>query len=216
MDERTSGIILRTRPLTETSLIVQWLTKDFGRLSTGAPGARRAKSPFLGKLDLFYEAEFSFARSRRSELHALREVSVRDPHERLREELAWLHQASYFAVLIEKSTETDTPIVEIYELMREALTALPKAAPNGASVVLFEMKLLALLGYAPDPAGMSAAVRHASERCVQTDFAEGVKVLQALSDAAKREVNRVLQREMGTVLERLPPQRQAALKSVVR
>ena len=39
---RTTGLVLRTRPLTETSLIVQWLTRDFGRVATVAKGARRA------------------------------------------------------------------------------------------------------------------------------------------------------------------------------
>ena len=55
---RTIGLVLRTRPLTESSLIVSWLTEHFGRLSTLAKGARRAKSPFSGKLDLLYLAEF--------------------------------------------------------------------------------------------------------------------------------------------------------------
>src|SRR5882672_10591109 len=87
MIESAHGIILRTHPLTETSLIVNWLTPEFGRISTVAKGARRPKSPFLGKLDLFYEADLSFTRSRRSELHTLREVSLRDPHPALRQEL---------------------------------------------------------------------------------------------------------------------------------
>ena len=78
MIQSATGLILRTRPLTETSLIVHWLTPDFGRMATVAKGARRAKSPFLGRLDLFYLADFSFSRSRRSDLHALREVSLRD------------------------------------------------------------------------------------------------------------------------------------------
>ena len=67
MDERAEGLILRTRPLTDTSLIVQWLTPALGRISTVAKGARRPKSLFTGKLDLYYEAAFSFQRSRRSE-----------------------------------------------------------------------------------------------------------------------------------------------------
>ena len=54
MIETATGLILRTRPLTETSLIVHWLTPDFGRIATVAKGARRNQSPFLGKLDLFY------------------------------------------------------------------------------------------------------------------------------------------------------------------
>ena len=60
MDETAHGIILRTRPLTETSLIVHWLTADHGRLSTVAKGAKRPKSPFRGKLDLFFEGVFFF------------------------------------------------------------------------------------------------------------------------------------------------------------
>ena len=42
MIQNATGLILRTRPLTETSLIVHWLTPDFGRIATVAKGARRA------------------------------------------------------------------------------------------------------------------------------------------------------------------------------
>ena len=63
MIQSATGIILRTRPLTETSVIVNWLTPDFGRISTVAKGARRPKSQFAGKLDLFYLADFSFVRA---------------------------------------------------------------------------------------------------------------------------------------------------------
>src|SRR5207302_4043038 len=80
MIESATGLILRTRPLTETSLIIHWLTPDLGRIATVAKGARRPKSPFRGKLDLFYLADFSFSRSRRSELHNLREVNLRELH----------------------------------------------------------------------------------------------------------------------------------------
>src|SRR5512133_2847716 len=99
MIESATGLVLRTRPLTETSLIIHWLTPSLGRLATVAKGARRAKSPFRGKWDLFYLADFSFSRSRRSELHILREVSLRETHSRLREDLGLLQQASYCAAL---------------------------------------------------------------------------------------------------------------------
>src|SRR4249920_2288852 len=99
MIESATGIILRTRPLTETSLIVNWLTTEHGRISTVAKGARRPKSAFAGKLDLFYEAEFSYTRSKRSELHALREMSLKETHAPLRRELGWLQQASYATAL---------------------------------------------------------------------------------------------------------------------
>src|SRR5678816_1504902 len=120
MDERTSGIILRTRPLTETSLIVQWITPDLGRVATVAKGARRPKSSFRGKLDLFYEAEFSFARSRKSELHNLHEVVLRDTHAVLRENMGWIQQASYFTAIIEQTTEKETPLPKVFQLAQQA------------------------------------------------------------------------------------------------
>jgi len=148
--ENSSGIILRTRPLTETSLIVHWLTPDLGRVATVAKGARRPKSAFHGKLDLFYECDFSFSRSARSELHTLREVVVRNPHEPLRRELGWIQQASYGAAIIEQTTETESPIPEISSLFASLLEHLPKQPPKPRTVFAFELKLLRELGLEPD------------------------------------------------------------------
>ena len=119
--ERTTGLVLRTRPLTETSLIAHWITPDFGRVATVAKGARRPASPFRGKLDIFYLAEFSFQRSRRSDLHTLREVSLRQTYPRLREDYARLRQAAYGALLVEQMTETETPLPAIHDLLIQLL-----------------------------------------------------------------------------------------------
>lgn len=152
MIESATGIILRTRPLTETSLIVNWLTTEHGRISTVAKGARRPKSPFAGKLDLFYEAEFSYTRSRRSELHALREVSLKATHAPLRQELGWLQQASYATALLEQTTERDTPLPGLHALLHGLLNYLPAQPPQPRTIYAFELKLLAELGLHPEAA----------------------------------------------------------------
>src|SRR5689334_6993208 len=149
MIESASGLILRTRRLTETSLIVHWLTPDLGRLATVAKGARRPKSPFRGKLDLFYQADFSFTRSQRSELHNLREVSLRETHSALRRDLGYLQQACYCAALLEQVTETDTPLPELFGLMAGLLAHLPAQAPLPQTLFAFELKLLDQLGLRP-------------------------------------------------------------------
>ena len=150
MIESATGIILRTRALTETSLIVLWLTPNCGRISTVAKGARRPKSPFLGKLDLYYEADFTFSRSRRSELHPLREVSLRETHPVLRQELGYLQQASYCAALIQQATETETPLPAAYELLRGLLAHLPEQSVQPQTIFAFELKLLNEFGLKPD------------------------------------------------------------------
>ena len=150
MIESASGLILRTYPLTETSLIVHWLTPDFGRIQTAAKGARRPRSPFLGKLDLFYEADFTFSRSRRSDLHTLREVCLRETHPALRQEIRHLQQAAYCARLVEQATETETPLPGVYELMHCLLDLLPKQSIRPHTIFAFELRLLNELGLKPD------------------------------------------------------------------
>jgi DNA repair protein RecO (recombination protein O) len=149
MTESAHGIILRTRPLTETSLIVHWLTPDSGRIATVAKGARRPKSPFAGKLDLFYEADFSFSRSRRSELHTLREASLRDTHGPIREDVHKLQQAGYAAAFLEQATETETPLPEIYGLVRAFLKHLCQSPPAPENIPALELQFLRELGMEP-------------------------------------------------------------------
>lgn len=154
VESRATGIILRTRPLTETSLIVHWLTADSGRVATVAKGARRPKSPFRGKLDLFHECDFTFARSRRSELHTLREARLNEAHPALRQSLGLLAQAAYAAALIEQTTETETPLPGFLELLTAFLRHLAGQELQARSVFAFELRLLAELGLLPNPAAL--------------------------------------------------------------
>lgn len=209
--ENSGGFILRLRPLTETSLIVHWLTPDLGRIATVAKGARRPKSPFRGKLDLCYECNFSFTRSRRSELHTLREVVLRHTHEPLRHELGWLQQATYAATLIEQTTETETPLPEIHALFARLLAHLPQQPPKPRTVFAFELKLLHELGLAPDPATtrLSAGARTLLTALIDSDWPQ----LAALQPTAA-EVRALSQFLHGFLLHhlgRLPRPRAAAL-----
>ena len=210
--ERAHGLILRTRPFTETSLIVNWLTPEFGRISTVAKGARRAKSPFRGKLDLFYEGDFSFQRSSRSELHTLREVVLRETNTTLRHELGYLHQASYCAMLLEQTTETQTPLPEIYELFFGFLQALPKQPPKPRTVFAFELKLLHALGLSPDVEGskLPAETRALINALTQTDW-ENLPDLRATA-AQARAVRQFLHGFLIFHLGRIPKGRDHAVE----
>ncbi|MGE4183335.1 MAG: DNA repair protein RecO, partial [Limisphaerales bacterium] len=148
--EATTGVILRTRPLTETSLIVQWLTEGAGRISTVAKGARGPRSPFRGKLDLFHVADLTFRRSRRSDLHTLAEVGLKETHPALRTDWRRLTRAAYGVALIEQSTEADTPIPETYRLFLGFLGHVHGGEAAPWSVLALELKHLAEMGMVPD------------------------------------------------------------------
>lgn len=142
---------MRTYPLTDTSLLVHWLTHTHGRIATAAKGARRPNSPFRGKLDLFYLCDLNFYRSSRSDLHTLKEVSVRETHPVLRTSLGRLQQASYCVALIEQTTETETPLPGMFNLFLGLLAHLCSNPSGAHAIFAFELKLLTELGLKPNP-----------------------------------------------------------------
>lgn len=172
MTESVTGIILRTLPLTETSVIVNWLTPNFGRIATVAKGARRPKSPFIGKVDLFYEADFSFSRARRGDLHILREVSLRKANGALRESMLKLRQAAYSAAFIAQTTETETPLSNIYILFEQFLESLCRHEPMAQTIFAFELKMLQELGLQPDwdEANLAAGTKKIAVALMERDF----------------------------------------------
>src|SRR5437762_9475184 len=213
MSERATGVILRTRPLTETSLIVQWLTAQYGRISTVAKGARRAKSPFSGKLDLFYEGEFSFVRSRRSDLHTLSEVAIRETNKALRRDLLCLRQAAYCAALLEQTTETGTPLPGVSELVGGVLHQIANTSPQPRTVFAFELKLLRELGLEPDlqKTHLSPAAKKLVQDLAEIDWAELSKLTP--EQAPAMELRRFLHGFLIYHLEKLPRGRSQALKT---
>ena len=113
---KCQGTIIRRIPLTESSMIVTWCTKDHGLLKTVAKGARRPKSQFSGKLDLFYEAEFEIIRSKKTDLHNLKEMKILMTRASIRQSYLKTLSASYFAKMINKVSESDSPILSLIHI----------------------------------------------------------------------------------------------------
>jgi DNA repair protein RecO (recombination protein O) len=211
MIESATGIILRTRPLTETSLIVHWLTPNFGRVATVAKGARRHKSPYAGKLDLFYLADFSFSRSRSSDLHNLRELSLRETHNPIRAEILKLQQAAYAANFIVQATETETPLPKIFELLQKFLGQLCDQKFSGQLVFALELKLLLELGLEPDwtQANLTTGTKKIAAILSGKDFPEVGNL--KLTRAQITELRQFLHGFLIFHLDKLPRGRAAAL-----
>lgn len=211
MIESATGLILRTRPLTETSVIVHWLTPDLGRLATVAKGARRARSPFGGKLDLFYLADFSFSRSRSSDLHNLRELKTRETHGAIREDITKLRLAAYATAIIEQATETETPLPAIYGLMYGFLDCLCTQGTAPQLAFALELKLLRELGLAPDlaAADLTAGTKKVAGMLAQQDWTTGLRLKLTGGQAA--ELRQFLHGFLIFHLGRLPRGRAAVL-----
>ena len=147
--ERAEGIVLRTYPVTESSLIVTWFTREAGKLKTLAKGARRPKSPFRGKLDLFYHDDLIFLPSRHGDLHLLHECFLQNPHARLRDSVAALTMASYVVELVELATEREDANARIFEALDAVLDVMTLSRAMPAVLLWFELQVLAAAGWAP-------------------------------------------------------------------
>ena len=211
MIENSAGIILRTRPLTETSLIVNWLTPDLGRIATVAKGERRPKSPFAGKLDLFFTADFSFSRSRSSELHNLREVKLHATRSGLRDDMGKFRQAAYATAIIEQATETETPMPEIFGLVAGFLDFLGANAATPQNIFALELKFLRELGLEPELAEtrLTPGAKKITETFLEKDWVELARL--KLSAAQVHELRQWLHGFLIFHLGKLPRGRASAV-----
>ncbi|MGH8093059.1 MAG: DNA repair protein RecO [Chthoniobacterales bacterium] len=146
MTQTTNAILLRKRKLSDTSLIISWCTESLGNIDTVAKGARRPKSVFAGRLDLFFEAEIQINRSRKSNLHTLTEAVLRNPFGGIRENYLRTQTASYFVELIEISTEPEHPAPELFRLLQRAFGFLDAQDATLRAVRHFEAELARLAG----------------------------------------------------------------------
>ncbi|MCF7709501.1 MAG: DNA repair protein RecO [Verrucomicrobia bacterium] len=153
METTTSGLILRIYQYSETSLIVHWLTRDLGRIKTIAKGARRPKSSFAGRIDIFFLADIGLIIKESREIQVLKEVRVIDTHDGLRRDVGVLQRAAYYVALVELTTEPSTPIVDIYDLFVVFLSIFERFRTGFEAVLAFEVRLFTLLGVRPDLKG---------------------------------------------------------------
>lgn len=144
--ESATGIVIRTRKLTETSLIVSWCSQEWGVFKTVAKGARGRKSAFAGQLDLFVEAELEWVRSRSSELHTLREMRVVNLRQSLRVDYGRTVVAAYFGELVERAVESESEIPEIFDLLQRGLDFLAEGGELRRALPFFEKELAGHLG----------------------------------------------------------------------
>lgn len=137
---------MRLTKLGDTSLIVQWCTREHGVIKTVAKGARAARSRYAGKIDLFFEAEIDWARARRGELHGLRDVAVSATRSGLRRDYGSTLLAGYFSGLLDRAVEPDHPVPELHDLLGRALDHVAEAGASLRAMGHFENELARLLG----------------------------------------------------------------------
>lgn len=145
---RTQGIVLRARDLGEHDRLVTLYTRDHGRFTAVAQGARRARSRFGGALEPFTWGEVvGFEREGR-DLVRLDHFDIHRSFRALREDLERLGQGARLLEAILRLTGERDPHPACFGLLLRALRALETGPPARVQLA-FTLRLLDLLGHRP-------------------------------------------------------------------
>lgn len=147
--EQSVAIVLRTIEFSETSLIVTLLTREFGRVSAIAKGARRPKGPFEGSLDLLAVCRVVVLRKSSDTLDLLTEAKL---HRRFRggeKSLERLYAGYHVAEMLRLLTDDHDPHPKVYDLAIQTLQQIDGVGEVASTLLFFDAQILRLLGHAP-------------------------------------------------------------------
>lgn len=147
--EKTDAIVLRVIDFSETSAVVTLFSRDFGKISALAKGARRPKGPFENALDLLALVRVVFLRKSSDALDLLTEAKLQRRFRSAGRDLTRLYAGYYIAELLMELTDNHDPHPELFAAAEEALQALDGDGPLAATVLRFELAALRLLGHLP-------------------------------------------------------------------
>ncbi|MEX0824754.1 MAG: DNA repair protein RecO [Pirellulaceae bacterium] len=154
--EQTDAIVLRTIEFSESSLIVTLMTRDFGKVSGLAKGARRPKSAFEGSLDLLAVCRVVLLRKSSDALDLITESKLQRRFrvaERgqttLTERLQRLYGGYYVAEMVRHWTDEGDPHPDLFDLTERTIGQIDGDAELATTVTFFELQALRILGLAP-------------------------------------------------------------------
>ena len=150
--EKSLAIVLRVTEYSETSCIVNLLTREFGRIGAIAKGARRPKSPFSAAIDVLAVCQIVFI-NKPTALSILTEAKLERRFRAGETDLKRLYAGYYVIELIRTLTDEGDPTPELFDLTREMLVQLDEGVFSenemNHQLLLFELSLLDLLGQLP-------------------------------------------------------------------
>ena len=146
--EKTEALVIRLADFSETSRVVTFFTRDFGRISALAKGGKRLKGPFDAALDLLSICEIVFLRKSSPGLEILTEARLISRFKPQGRELDRFYGGYYVAELLSGLTAEVDPHPRLYDESIQTLAKLQEADPK-ITILRFELATLREIGQLP-------------------------------------------------------------------
>jgi DNA repair protein RecO (recombination protein O) len=148
--QKSEAILLRKHDLRETSLILTFYTKDFGKIKGIIRGVRGPHAQYGGgSLEIFAHDELVFYEGKKSDIFTVSQCDLLEFFNPVRKSLERLAYASYMVELLDSVTALSDANRDVFELLLNSLRLLAGEASAKRVARIFEIKLLSLLGMMP-------------------------------------------------------------------
>lgn len=146
---RTLGLVIRSVDVFETSRVLTIYTRELGKISALAKGARRIKSPFQAGLDLLSVCDIVLLHKASEALDLLTEAQLVERFEPLRRDLGALYAGYYITELLNDLTDHHDPHPRLFDAASVTLRHLGDPGLRPRRLLRFELALLRELGHMP-------------------------------------------------------------------
>jgi DNA repair protein RecO (recombination protein O) len=147
-EESTPAIVIRARDYADADRIVTLLTRDFGKLSGIAKGAKASRKRFERKLEPFSHVTLYFKRRPHGQLVFItRAERSESPPPNLEDELGKIALGSYMLELADALTIEETEAGDAYQVLANALNTLGRGVATSALRQAYELRMLAVAGF---------------------------------------------------------------------
>ena len=150
---KTDAIILGTLDYGESDRIVTFYSREFGKLSGIAKGARRSKRRFVGNLDPPSHTKLLVFKDDRRELLRIDDGTLVEGFSGIKADIDRFAEACYMIELLRELTPDGLHIDGLFETVLGFLKFLQLSDRPELTLRFFEIKLLTLLGYMPHLSG---------------------------------------------------------------
>ena len=145
----TSAVVVRTIDYGESDRIVTLVTREHGKLSAIARGARKSQKRFGAGLALFGMGEASLHERPGAELLTLESFDGVRGFPQLLLDVAKVAHGGYACELVRELVPPRQPEPEIFDLLVTILTMLEEGEPRAETLRVFELRLLDAVGLRP-------------------------------------------------------------------
>lgn len=172
ISQRCEAIVLQHTNYGESDMILTLFTAEYGLLKGFAKAARKSRKRFGAVLDPFTQAIFQWKRGRGAFL-LLQDAELLNSRFGLRGDLQRLALASYGVELVSLLLEEGEPSQLIYELLCSFLDSLDQGGDDLSARLLFELRLVYLLGYMPHLLHCSDCLKIFADEAIRFDANRG-------------------------------------------